>query len=773
MNYRELPKEQIIYDFKLDDIDFSEDDRDDLNRNVNYMPEYSRVYENMRDALTIDKQGYNVYLIDEFSKNKLENIKKFINGTMKNKIELQDICYIVMKDIKNPKVLFLTSGKGKKLKNMLKKIQNIYAKSTYEFYNGYEDKQKKSLLQSIQKKRSYLISKIVEMSKNEGFSLKITENGFNFVPLKENGKMMNEIEYESLNLEKKEEMINKVSALKIQAERVLDKLKDMESYEMEKIKILIDEHYKKETREVKEEYFNVFSKDNKALEFLSNICNNIESEIKEIYSINYEDDIENIRNIIYRYSVNVLIDNSNKNELPIVFEEDPSINNLLGSIEYENKNGTYVTDASLIRPGSLLKANGGILVLRVSSLLSNKGAYYYLKKSIISGKVDLNYNRGYLELLSLSGLKPEPIEFNEKIILIGDYSTYDLLYAYDEDFKNMFSIRAECKSILQMDKNVKKAFLYKVLSICKNNKLHPADEGAIKELAKFLSRKAENRNKLFMDDYDLERILIISDKRVCEDHRDFINEEDIINTAYKEEIIENQVVDSYTEGKIFIDVKGKMVGQINALSIIDTGYFNFGKPIRITCSCYKGNGNIIDIQKESDLSGKIHNKAINILKGHVKNLSGGYNRVPVDFYLSFEQIYGRVDGDSASAAEIVSIISALTKIGIKQNIAVTGSINQFGEIQPIGGVNEKIEGFFKICKVLDTTKGKGVLIPKSNESSLALKNEVEKEIADGNFHIYIMSNLKDAVEILMEENYDNVIHEARKELKKYYRNKEQ
>ena len=297
MNYRELPKDQIIYDFKLDDIDFNEDDRDDLNRNINYMPEYSRVYENMKDALTIDKQGYNVYLIDDFSKNKLKNIKEFINETMNNKIELQDICYVVMKDIKNPRVLFLRSGKGKKLKSMLKKIQSIYAKSTYEFYNGYEDKQKKLLVENIQKKRNYLISKIIEMAKNEGFVLKMKENGFNFVPLKEDGKMMNQIEYESLNLEQKEEMVNKVSKLKIDAEGILDKLKDMESYEMEKIKLLIDEHYKKETREVKEEYFNVFSKDNKVLEFLSNICNNIESEIKEIYSINYEDDAESIRNI--------------------------------------------------------------------------------------------------------------------------------------------------------------------------------------------------------------------------------------------------------------------------------------------------------------------------------------------------------------------------------------------------------------------------------------------------------------------------------------------
>lgn len=440
-------------------------------------------------------------------------------------------------------------------------------------------------------------------------------------------------------------------------------------------------------------------------------------------------------------------------------------------MEYENINGTYTTGVNLIRPGSLLKANGGCLILRVSSLLNNKSAYYYFKKSIISGKIDLNYDRGYLELLSLSGLKPEPIKFNEKIILIGDYNTYDLLYSYDEDFKKIFKIRVEYNALLNINKETKISFLGKVFSICRSNKLHDVDEEGIKELAKFLSRKAEDRDKLFMDDYELERILMISDNRVIKDGRKIITGTDIINTAYEEELIEKRMMDMYRAGQIFIDITGKVVGQINGLSVINTGYFNFGKPIKITCTCLKGNGDVIDVQKESDLSGKIHNKAINILKGYIKRLTGGYDKFSVDFYLSFEQVYGQIDGDSASVAEVISMISSLSKIGIRQNIAVTGSINQFGEIQPIGGVNEKIEGFFKICKILGGTKGKGVLIPNSNIKSLALKNPVEKEIEKGNFHIYCMSNLKDAVEILMERDYNTVIHTAKRELKKYSSNR--
>ncbi|MHC6179399.1 AAA family ATPase [Clostridium sp. JNZ X4-2] len=764
---RELSKEEIIYNFELDDVDFNFDNKDDLYDGLNFESEYGEIYEKIKTALNINKEGYNVYIIENFSKNRLKNIMSFINRIIKNKNDIKDICYIVIKDGRMPKALFLPAGKGKKLKYMLNKIQNSYFKFTYEFYNDSTNKQKEILEKDLQVKRSNLINEVVEMCQSEGFSLKITESGFSFIPLKEGGKVMNEEEYDLLKLKDKEEILNKVNLLKSKAEKVLEKLKNIELSQIERIKLLIEEYYEKETKEIKEEYLKMFNGDEEALKFLNQVCNNIEDEIKKIYSISYEDDKENIMKIIYRYSVNVLVDNSEKDKPPVIFEEDPSVSNLLGNIEYENKNGNYITDVSLIAPGSLLKANGGCLILRMSDLLNNKGAYYYLKKSIISGKVDLNYNRGYLELLSLSGLKPEPIKFSAKIILIGDYGTYDLLYNYDEDFKKMFKLRGEHKSLLKINKNTKAIFLEKVFSIYKNNSLHPVNEKAIKELARVLSKRAEDRNKLFMDDYKLEKILMISDNRVSEGGREIIDKIDILNAAYEEEMVEKQINDMYREGQIFIDVREKVIGQINALSVISTGYFSLGKPVKITCSCLKGSGNIVDIQKESDLSGKIHNKSVNILRSCIKSLIGGYDKIPVDFYLSFEQTYGKIDGDSASVAETISIISALTKIGVKQNIAVTGSINQFGEVQPVGGINDKIEGFFKVCKILDNTKEKGVLIPQSNTNGLVLNDEVEQEIIKENFHIYCMCNLKDAVETLMGTDYDTVICTAKKELKKY------
>ncbi|WP_123053525.1 AAA family ATPase [Clostridium sp. JN-1] len=755
----ELDPQKIIYDFKFDNIS--------IRGEINDTPEYDEVYKKIKTALEIDKDGYNVYLIDDFSEYNLSKIMEFVHDNLKYKGKPEDICYVVCKDEKHPEVLFLPGGKGKTLKNMVEKIKNLYLDSTYEFYNNASVKEKEDILTSLDKRKTDLVNKLLKVSKDDGFIMKPTVSGFTFVPIKEDGDMMSEKEYDALDTEKREEILDKINNLKSSAHEILDELKEMELSEIDKIKIIMDKYYFDKTIDIKSSYTNEFNGSYKVIGYLNDMCNDIEESIKSIYSISYEDDRESIIKIIYKYVVNVLVDNSEVNEPPVIFEEDPSVSNLIGSIEYENKNGTYVTNAGLIKSGSFLKANGGCLIIRANSLLNNLNSYYYLKKTFLSGKVDLNYNRGYLELLSLSGLKPQSIKFNETVILIGNYKTYDLLYSYDEDFKKLFKIRAERRGILNLNEETKKCFIAKTYNTCKRNKLHTLTDEAIKELAKFLSRKAEDRNKLYMNSCELNNVLIIADNKVTRDNRESIERQDIMDTVYKHELIEEQVYEGYKENKLLIDVQGKVIGQVNGLSVIDTGYVTFGRPIRITCSCHKGDGNVIDVQREANLSGNIHSKAINILKGYLNSLIGGYEKIPVNFHLSFEQVYGKVDGDSASVAEVMAMISALSKVGINQNIAVTGSIDQLGQVQAIGGVNEKIEGFFDICKLVGDTNEKGVLIPKSNISSLVLKSDVETEIANGKFHIYTMSNLKDAVEVLMEEDYESVIRESKKELKKY------
>jgi predicted ATP-dependent protease len=756
----ELSSHDVIYNFDFRDIDLRKDKLD--------LPEYNwEVYENIKTALEIEDEGYNVYLIDDFSKVKLKNLKEYIEEIFKNRDKPKDICYVIKEDAEKPYPLYISDGKGYLFKKTMEEIQSFYFKSIYEFYNGSTNKDKEEIIENIQKKRSELITELMNNAHNQGFDLRSTNRGFTFIPIS-NGEVMTEKEYDALEPKSKEEILKKVNNLKIKSTEILDSLKDIEIVEVKKIKKIMNDFLKEQSNETKEKYRKEFHKDEEVVKFLDEMCEEIENDTCDNYSMIYEDDEDKINEIIMRYDVNILVDNSKYDKPRVIFEEDPNVINLLGSIEYKNQNGTYVTDLSLIKSGSILKANEGCLIIRANSLLSNPTAYYNLKKTIMSGKLNFNYNRGYAELISLSSLDPEPIKLKQKIIIIGDYETYDILFTYDEDFRKIFKIKAQYNPIVNINNDTKFSLISNLNKLCDDGKLKTLDKGAIKEIAKYLSRKAENRNKFYIDNDEIKKIITICSNKVEREGREIITKDDIIKIIYKEDLIEKEIREYYEEEKILLSVKDKRVGQINGLSVVSTGYLSFGKPIRITCSCYRGEGEIIDVQKQSDLSGSIHSKAVNILKGYISNIFGRYDKLPVNFHLSFEQIYGKIEGDSASVAELISMISALSNIPIKQNIAVTGSINQFGDVQAIGGVNEKIEGFFKVCKVIDSIEGKGALIPHSNKMDLILNDEVEKAVKDGKFHIYTMNAVKDAINILMGD-YDEVMDSIKKELKKYVR----
>lgn len=758
---RKIESKDLLYNVELNDIN--------IDKTQKYTPEYNSIYEKINIALDIDKPGYNLYLVDDFSKEKLDSIINFISQKLEKKSKPKDICYVVLEEERYPYSIYLENGKGKILKEKLEDIQTEYNECIYDFYNKSFNKEKEIILESMERKRHEIVNELIEESKQEGFEIKTGVSGFVFMPIKE-GEALSESEYEDLNKEDKEEILAKVSKLKEKAEASLEILADMEMEGLEELKDIMKTYFEMEMKSLKEEYRMEFEDSIQALDFLNSVCRNIENELIENYTSNYEEDQEFIAQGIYKYKVNVIVDNTlNKSPL-VIFEESPSVNNLVGSIEYENKNGVYYTDASLIKAGSLLKANEGCLIIRANSLFTNGSAYFYLKKALMNDKIDFDYNKGYLELLSLGGLKPEPINTKLKVIIIGDYETYNLLYNYDEDFKKIFKLKSEYNKIVDINSKSKEWICKNIYNICENENLKNINEEAVKEVCKYLSRKAENKNKFYFDNYEIDRLLIQADNKTRIENRDIITKEDIQFVAYEKEEIEKEVMEGYEKERIFIDIKGSKVGQVNGLSVIDLGYASFGRPIKITCCCYKGNGDIIDIQKESNLSGNIHNKAISTLKGYINSIIGKYDTLPVDFHLSFEQIYGKVDGDSASVAEAIAMLSALSNIPVTQSIAVTGSINQFGQVQPIGGVNEKIEGFYEVCRYKKDIKDKGILIPESNKENLVLNKEVEEAIKKREFAIYTMETLEDAVKILLGEKsfrFNELITEIEKELKKY------
>lgn len=758
---RELTLNEIIYN-----IEYS-----DEGKSINYVDikEMINPYKEIKRALKIKRSGYNLYVIDSFSNDKIDGLVDLVKNEYKSLKPPSDICYATLGDCKKPFPIFLTSGKGNLLKKGIKKLKEDYTISFLDFLNVSSDDEKDNIIEEIHLQRNKYIGELVDMSKVEGFDVKATGGGFAFIPLKE-GEIMTEKEYDCLEREDRDVILQKANKLKKKAEVILEDLKELEVSSIEKLKDILKKYLEESMENTKDDLLLEFIADDDAYNYLENLYFNIENDLIENYNIDIEDEEAKIEDILSKYDIEVLIDNSEKKCPPVIYEDDPNSINLLGNIEYESQNGNYITDLSLINPGSLLEANGGCLIIRLSRLISNVNSYYYLKKALISGKVCFDSNRNCLELVSINGLKPEAIPIDVKVILIGDYESYNILYSNDEEFKTLFPLKCEVKEEIRKSDDVYKLMRNFILDKIKDMKLLNVEEDGIKSIIRFLVREVSNREKISVDYNKIENILVKADIIAKENNSNIVTKKDIEDILYKEEDIEDEYLGMYKDNKIFINTEGKVIGNINGLAVLDTGTYRFGKPLRITCVAIKGSGEVIDIHKEAKLSGKIHEKSIKILKSLLSSKISKYTSLPIDLHVSFEQSYGLIEGDSASVAEMVVMLSAISKKGIKQNIAVTGSLNQFGEVQPIGGVNEKIEGFFNVCKSVTSYKGKGVLIPATNKDELILKPEIEDAVKKGDFHIYVMSNLEDAIETLIldeDESVEKFYSLIQEEIKKY------
>ena len=757
---RELLPSEIKFDISIDkDTDQS-----------NNISEYEEAFSKIKRTMKITKEGYNLYLVDSFSKKKIKDLINFIEEEYKDLEPPKDICYVTLEDENKPEAIFVANGKGKKLKETVGDIKKSYLDVIDDFYSDSTNDEKDFLVEEVENKRNDYLNELMKMAKDEGFEVKATNKGFAFLPLNGESETMTEKEYDDLEENHKDIIVSKAGNLKKRAETILEELRDIELKSIRRLKKLYTKFLSNRMEEVKDDALLEFITDDDSYEYLERLFTCIEEDIVECYTMSIEDDESEIYRILKKYDVKVIVDNSNNFSPPVIYEEDPNLNNLIGSIEYENHNGMYVTNISLISAGAILKANEGCLILRLNSLLMNPSSYYYLEKILLSNKVSIDSNKNLVEFININGLKPKSIPINVKVILIGNYEAYDILYNSDEDFKKLFPIRTEIPDIVEISKSSIELLKDSIRQKVKQEEILKVDDGAINEIIKYLCRKASSRENILIEDYTLDKILQLVDIYVREKGEYIIKKEDVRKVAYEEELVEREFIKMYKKGKILITLTGGKVGSINGLAVLDAGYYSFGRPIRITCVAYKGTGRIVDIQKESNLSGKIHEKSISILRGLLSNLLNAYESIPVDFHISFEQTYGIVDGDSASIAEIIALLSALSKYKIKQNIAVTGSVNQFGEVQAIGGVSEKVEGFFKVCKMMDTIENKGVLIPASNKDELIIIPEVEDAIVNGQFHIYTMENLNDAIEVLLLEEgqtleifYDDV----KKELSKY------
>lgn len=768
---KELTPAQVVFNFEKIDIA-----KGLKGNSQDYIPNMDSIYDSIDQSLSIRREGYNLYIIDNFSKEKLNEIIKCVSRKLIEKNKPKDILYVTYEEKREPKAMFLSNGMGQRFKKCIDKLKKEYQEKIFDFYNSSLSSEKDNIIDGLAQKRNQYMDELTEMAEKAGFNLKTTMSGFAFIPLKENETAMTEKEYDELKSEKKVDIADKAAELKAEAQKVLEKLKELELAAKCKLKEILKKTLSDEMKDIKNSIKNKLENEQQAVFYIDKLCDFTEKSLVDNYSISYESDVEEIEYILSKYNVNLLVDNSSNKSPLVIYEENPTVQNLIGDIEYETDKGAYITDISLIKAGDILRANEGCLILNANSVANTAGSYQQLRKFLFSGKVNFDYNKSNLELLTLNTIKPEPIKADVKVILIGDFTLYNLFYSYDDEFKKIFKLTSEYNPIVSLNSrgNDNSALVSYIMKLITDNNLLPIEEEALVEVARILSRKAECRNKIILDEMEIDKMLFISNDKAVKEGRKSICRKNIVDIYNKKSLLQQEMLDYYLDRKINIDVTSKISGSINGLSVIDTGRESFGKPIRITCLCSKGSGKLLDFQKENNLSGPIHEKSISILSSLFNSFIDPYSKLPVDFNLSFEQIYGKLEGDSASVAEIVCMISALSRIGVRQNIAVTGSVNQFGDVQPIGGVNEKIEGFFNICNTLDTIENKGVLIPSANVDDVVLNEEVENAIKQGKFKLYSMDTIYDAIEVLMcdkKTKVGDVLKKIKIELKLYENNK--
>ncbi len=709
-------------------------------------------------GLKIKRNDYNLYLSGLPGTGKTSYIRSYLKEIARSEPTPSDWFYVYnFKEPSKPRAISLPPGKGEEFsKDMEEFIGELKTELPKVFSSEEYEKQKVLIMKALQEKSSKIMDALSEEAKREGLVIVRTNAGYVTVPIV-NGKQITPEEFENLSPEVKKEIEEKTK--KIQ-DRLFEALREIRNEEREAKKAISELDKQTALFVVKprvEELLEKYGRFEKIEEYLKSVQDDIIDNLSIF--LQQEEDTSPLSMLLKgkaspfkRYKVNLIVNRREDEGAPIVEETNPTYSNLVGKVEYEGQFGTMVTDFTKIRAGAFHRANGGYLILQVRDLLSNLGAWDALKRILKDGCIKIESLSEKLGLATVDSLKPEPIPIKVKVVLVGNPLLYHLLYQYDEDFSKLFKIKADFDWVMGRDEeNVEKLASF-VSSYCEKEGLLHFDPTGMARLIEYSGRMSDSQEKLSAMFNKLTEVIQESSawaqiegvEVVTEAHVDKAIEEKI----YRSNLYEEKLQEMIDKGKILIDIDGEKVGQINGLAVLSLGDYSFAKPSKITANVFLGKEGILNIEREVKLSGNIHSKGVLILSGFLKERFS--QKFPVSFSasLTFEQVYEGVDGDSASSTELYALLSALSGVPIKQYIAVTGSINQKGEIQPIGGVNEKIEGFFKVCKSKGLTGKQGVMIPVQNVDNLMLNKEVRGAIDKGLFHIYPVTHISEGIKIL-------------------------
>ena len=711
-------------------------------------------------GLNVDVRGYNLYLEGPSGVGKTMYTRKYLDVISKKKKTPTDWCYIYnFSNPNEPIAVSLTAGQGKEFKETMDQfIKDIKNDIKTTFSNEDFEIEKNSIKQQFEQKRTILLEKLNKESAKYGFEVKTAENGIYMKPVV-NGKALQEEEFEKLDEKVKKEYEDKSNIVQEQIISVISQIKTIEKEADQKI-----EEWQSNiallTVNARINLIKAAYKRNKKInKFLDDIKQNI---LKNISAF-----IEQKNNAVppgapmppnqmlkpwENYRVNLFIDNSELEGAPVIMDSNYSYHNIFGKLEYENYYGSLKTDYTMLKAGLLQKANGGYIIFQAKDLLENQMCYNALKKALRMKEISIENTADQRSSMVMVSLKPEPIPLDVKVILIGNANIYHSLLAVDEDFRKLFKAKVEFEDDApRTDENILKLARF-MHGFCNQEELMHLDKYAVAKIIEYASRIAENQNKLSTRFNDLAQIIGEACTWAKMSKSKIVKEEHVVK-ALEERIERVKKYDAkYTEmireNTLLISTEGERVGQINGLTVMTIGDYTFGKPAKITANTYTGKNGIINVEREVKLSGSSHSKGVLILNGYLGEMFAQDIPLSLTASICFEQLYNGVDGDSASSTELYALLSSLSDLPINQSIAVTGSVNQKGDIQPIGGVNAKIEGFYQVCKMRGLNGKHGVMIPIQNVVNLNLSDEVVEAVKDKKFHIYAISNIEEGIEIL-------------------------
>lgn len=709
-------------------------------------------------GLSVDVKGYNLYIEGPTGVGKTMYTKHYLYELAKTRKVPSDWCYIYnFEEPNEPIAISLPAGSGKVFEETMNSfIKDIRADLKRTFSNQDFEKEKALIKQEFEEKRNVLLEKLNKKSMQHGFQVKTAQNGIYMMPVI-NGNTIAEEEFDKLDEETKKQFEDKSAIVQEQIFAAINEIKAIEKAADKKIEewqsnialLTINMHI----NSIKVNY-----KRNKKI-------NGFLDAVKKDILKNLNFFIEDEKNVQQNngpkieppkpwqnYKVNLFVDNSDLQGAPVIMDSNYSYSNIFGRLEYENQFGMLKTDYTMLKPGLLHKANGGYILFQAKDLIQNQICYETLKKAITVKELGIDNSMEQRSSMVMISLKPEPIPLNIKVLIIGSSDIYHSLLSFDPDFRKLFKIKVEFEddapkneeNILRLSK-----FVY---SFCEKENILHLDKGAMAKVVEFASRLADDKQKLSTRFNDIGEIVGEASTWAT------LEKEKIVTKKYVQKALDERIdrvkkydqkyLEMIKKETLLIDTDGFKVGQINGLTVMTIGDYSFGKPSKITANTYMGKNGIINIEREVELSGSSHSKGVLILSGYIGELYAQDFPLSLTASICFEQLYGGVDGDSASSTEAYALLSSLSAIPINQSIAVTGSVNQKGEIQPIGGVNEKIEGFYQICKSRGLNSSQGVIIPIQNIRNLHLSDEVIDSVKNGKFHIYAISSVEEGIEIL-------------------------